>query len=297
MESGTHRPHAFASRADELSAVLRDCMAVTQRLQRTHETLQREVARLRQELEHKDRELERRRRLAALGELAAGMAHEVRNPLGAIQLYSGLLRRRCQDPRETLQLLDKIEAGIRAIDGVVQDTLALAPRGARIEPRPLEPIVRRALDVCQRIFQTRQVRVQVELPSDPPAVMADDAALQRVLVNLLANAAEACDAGATVTLRVEPPAGGMVAVRVLDEGPGLPPGQAERVFDPFFTTKQTGTGLGLTIALRLMELHGGRLSAANRPERGAEFVAEIPAAAAGRQFESEESGAGRSDAA
>lgn len=288
-------------RIDELSAVLRDCMIVTERLQHTHDKLQGEVVRLRRELESKDRELERRRRLAALGELAAGMAHEVRNPLGAIQLYSGLLRKQCGDPGSAMALIEKIEAGIRAIEGVVQDTLALAPRGARIMPRVLNEILRRAADACARILDLRGVRLRIEPADDDVLVMADDGALQRVLVNLIANAADASPVDGEIVVAAEvcerfvehmaeetgqrpvtqrdgQVAQRFVVVRVLDRGPGLPEGLADRIFDPFFTTKDHGTGLGLTIASRLVELHGGRLRAAGREGGGAEFVVEIPAA-------------------
>ncbi|MEP0846015.1 MAG: HAMP domain-containing histidine kinase [Phycisphaerae bacterium] len=286
-----------AARSDELSQVLHDCMLATERLQRTHETLQQEVARLRHELESKDRELERRRRLAALGELAAGMAHEVRNPLGAIQLYSGLLRSRCGDASAALELLEKIEAGIRAIDGVVQDTLALAPRGARMAPHVLLEIVQRAADTCTRVLELRRVRLEIEAADPAAQVLADAGALQRVLVNLIANAAEASAPDARIVVRVDAPRAGTVAIRVLDEGVGLPDGLADRIFDPFFTTKETGTGLGLTIAARLVELHGGTLTAANRDSGGAEFVIEIPAADAGQAGSKEAYGVGRSDAA
>ncbi len=285
------------SGSDELGAVLRDCMAVTEKLQRTHETLQQEVARLRHELESKDRELERRRRLAALGELAAGMAHEVRNPLGAIQLYSGLLRRRCGDAQAAGQLLDKIEAGIRAIDGVVQDTLALAPRGVRLTPQSCEEIVQQALDVCRRVLEQRQVRVRVEAASPDIQILADAGALLRVVVNLVANAADASKPGSAVTVSVGKGSDGMVALRVADEGCGLPDGALDRIFDPFFTTKETGTGLGLTIAMRLVELHGGRLTASNRPTGGAEFVVEIPAARPEQVGVAAERAAGRIGAA
>ncbi|MEE8615635.1 MAG: histidine kinase dimerization/phospho-acceptor domain-containing protein, partial [Roseateles sp.] len=95
MSSQAMQPGQATPADDELGAVLRDYLNVAERLQRTHEALQGEVVRLRRELASKDQELERRRRLAALGELAAGVAHEVRNPLGAIQLYSGLLRNEC----------------------------------------------------------------------------------------------------------------------------------------------------------------------------------------------------------
>jgi len=275
MISQTPSLNTSEPEGDELCRVLRDYMAVTQRLQETHERLQREVARLRGELASKDRELERRRRLAALGELAVGVAHEVRNPLGAIQLYSGLLRQQLPPRQEALELIEKIEAGIHAIDCVVQDTLALAPRGGRLERRGMRTIIAEACELCRPILEAAQVTVVVEAGDGALEVEGEPTALARVFVNLIANAAQASPPGAVVRVRI---AGeqGQVVVRVLDEGPGVPSEILDRIFDPFFTTKPSGTGLGLTVAHRLVEAHGGTLSAANRAEGGAEFVVVLP---------------------
>lgn len=266
----------------ELQGMLRDYLQVTQRLAETHEALQREVLRLRCELESKDRELERRRRLASLGELAAGVAHEVRNPLGAIQLYSGLLKTQCRNAQSAVALIEKIEAGIRAIDGVVQDTLALAPRGCRMCERPVAELIERAADTCRALLERHGVTLEIDDQNAGLSVLADSGALQRVLVNLIANAAEASPAGATVTLRAER-GDGVAVLRVLDNGPGLSAELLDRVFDPFFTTKEQGTGLGLSIAHRLVEAHGGALTVRNRPAGGAEFIVTLPTGAdAGR---------------
>ena len=262
--------------SEELGAVLRECMSVTVRLQTTHETLQREVMRLRRELERKDRELERRRRLAALGELAAGVAHEVRNPLGAISLYSGLLRHEVRGTAGALELIEKIDAGIRAIDGVVQDTLALAPRGGKCARCPLRSLYDGARDVALNHLQQRGVRLEARYDDPDASVYGDAAALQRVLINLLTNAADASPAGGVVHVRLSGGESGLAKISVTDEGPGLPEDVLERIFDPFFTTKAHGTGLGLTIAHRLVEAHGGRLSAANRPGGGAVFTFALP---------------------
>lgn len=282
---------------EALSEVLRDYMNATERLQRTHEALQSEVARLRRELEHKDRELERRRRLACLGELAAGVAHEVRNPLGAIQLYSGLLRHECEDDRAALRLIEKIEAGIRAIDGVVQDTLALAPKNGKTARCAIREVIDSAYDVALRTLQERGVTLDVR-PADPACtVNVDAAALERVLVNLIVNAAEASSPNTTIVLRVESERDGALAVLVSDQGAGLRANVLEKMFDPFFTTKQKGTGLGLTIAHRLIEAHGGTLAARNRAEGGAEFRIVLPAASDEDQGSAVTDDAGRTTAA
>ena len=262
-----------AAANEELSQVLRDYMEVAERLQSTHRALEIEVQRLRGELKRKDRELEQRRRLAALGELAAGVAHEVRNPLGAIELYSGLLRKECTQLAPALDLIQKIQAGIRAIDSVVQSTLALAPsRACRIEPHALQSVIRRAAEMSAAVYQRRGITLELSMPHDEISVDCDADALQRALLNLLTNAAEASPVAGRVEVLLEAGGAGEVCVRVVDDGDGLPRDFPDRVFDPFFTTKREGTGLGLSIAYRLIEAHGGRLTAHNRPEGGAEFV-------------------------
>lgn len=278
MSAGGMEAGGAALEMDEIGAVLREYMAVTERLQHTHETLQREVMRLRDELASKNRELEVRRRLAALGELAAGVAHEVRNPLGAIQLYSHLLRKTCAEVEPALALIEKIELGIRAIDGVVQDTLALAPRPGRLMPRSLETILQEAADVCRQSLAARDVSLVLHITDPTVQVLAEGDGLQRVLVNLIVNAAEASPAGSTVEVCVAAPGVEEVEVAVVDQGSGLSDEVLERLFDPFFTTKEHGTGLGLTIAHRLVEALGGRLTARNRREGGAEFAVVLPVA-------------------
>lgn len=282
MTTSTTNPTPPDATPDALAAVLHDYMQVTEQLQKTHESLQREVVRLREELASKDRELERRRRLAALGELAAGVAHEVRNPLGAIQLYSNLLKSEVGKLHldAAVDLIHKIETGVEAIDGVVRDTLALAPRDGKTARFVLADIAQRATDMCEAVLAQQQVRVTLTADGPPAVVSGHPDGLQRVLVNLIGNAAQASPPGATVEVTVTPPEDGLVAVHVADRGCGLPAEVIDRIFDPFFTTKDNGTGLGLTIAHRLAEAHGGQLSAANRPGGGAEFVCVLPTASA-----------------
>lgn len=265
--------------ADDLTIVLREYMDVSERLRETHEKLQSEVVRLREELATKDHELERRRRLAALGELAAGVAHEVRNPLGAIQLYSGLLRTAVHDAAPALELVDKIQRGVEAIDRVVQDTLSLTPRAGRLGVRRLHDVVLGACDACEAVLRAHGVELRFDAGDADVLVRTDGDGLQRVLINLITNAAQASPPGGVVTVRASATRDGALQVRVSDEGPGLPDELLDRVFDPFFTTKQTGTGLGLTIAHRLVEAHGGELRAGNRPTGGAEFTVNLPRAA------------------
>jgi signal transduction histidine kinase len=266
---------------EELRSVLHDYMEVTQRLQKTHETLQREVVRLRNEVESKDREPERRRRLASLGELAAGVAHEVRNPLGAIRLYNGLLRNQLGSHGAAIELIERIDSGIHAIDCIVQDTLALAPPGGKLVRRALRAIVDNAHDACRATFESRRVACERRYEDPGAEVLADAAALQRVFVNLFINAVQASPKRGKIIVQVLKRRDEQLEVRVSDNGPGLPEEIIDKIFDPFFTTKEGGTGLGLTIVHRLVEAHGGNLTARNRREGGAEFVVVLPTSGGG----------------
>lgn len=276
MEMNSSAIESVAAAPDALGDVLRTYLEVTERLQSTHESLEREVSRLRRELESKDRELERRQRLAAIGEMAAGMAHEVRNPLGAIALYSELLRRRCADQPQDLKIIDRIETGVRAIEGVVQDTLALAPRRGAFEPRSLLEVVNAAAQLCEARLADRAVRVDVRFEDREVRAPAEPRALERVFMNLIANAADASPQGGDVEVAVAAAVNREVTIEVRDRGCGLAPDVLEQMFNPFFTTKDEGTGLGLTMAHRLVEAHGGRLSARNRQGGGAAFTVVLP---------------------
>lgn len=267
----------------DLSRVLREYVQVAERLERTHRTLEEEVKRLRSELRRKDRELAQRKRLAALGEMAAGVAHEVRNPLGAIQLYSGLLKRECQNLPPALKLIESIEAGIHSVERVVQSTLALTPgRSGRLRAQPLRCVVERAIELAADAFQRRPARLESTLPDDSLVVRCDDDALHRALLNLLVNAAEASPPDGVVSLNVMRRRRS-ARITVRDRGSGLSDDARERLFHPFFTTKDRGTGLGLSIAHRIVEDHGGKLTQRNHRGGGAEFLIALPLAGSDSQ--------------
>lgn len=260
---------------DPLAPMLREYVVATERLQRTHEQLQGELKRLRAELASKDRELERRRRLAALGELAAGVAHEVRNPLGAIQLFASLLRKNCAEAPASLALLDRMETAIRAIDDIVQDTLTLAPRLRELRDFRVSDLVSEAIDMCSERLSQHRCTVQCSGPAAQATVQVELDAMRRVLMNLLINAAEASSPDGTIEV-ITQCHGDEVLIRVCDRGCGIPDEVLDRLFDPFFTTKSDGTGLGLSIAHRLVEAFSGKLTAMNREDGGAEFRVTLP---------------------
>ncbi len=221
----------------------------------------------------------RSERLAALGELSASVAHEVRNPLAAISASAQLLDRAGRPPEER-QICEVLVREAQRLDRLVSDLLAFT-RPSPPSPVPLD-LSRAAADVRQSFAaDPASTDVRVELVnSDPscPRAMADPSQISQVLWNLLRNAAQAMDGRGTIHVRIEPHGADAVRLVVEDEGPGIPEGELDRVFEPFFTKKPGGSGFGLAIAHRIVEAHGGTIRACNRPDGGARFEIVLPAA-------------------
>lgn len=249
--------------------------AATERLQATHQTLREQVRRLSDELETKNRELARKNRLADLGQLASHVAHEVRNGLMPLTLYTSLLRRRLAGDAPSRDVLEKIETGLTALDAIVNDLLHFAadrqPQKTTIDVREL------ICDVCGGLRpQLAAQRIAVELDAPRGLLLsADRDMVRRALLNLVLNALDVMSDGGELVITALRTAGG-VEIEVADSGPGLPDEVLTRAFEPFFTTKQGGTGLGLAIALRTAQVHGGEITAANCPEGGAAFTLTFP---------------------
>jgi signal transduction histidine kinase len=281
-------------RLDEFRRMISAYQQATERLKESHDLLLSEVARLRAELVAKDQQLERRQRLAALGEMAAGVAHEIRNPLGSIQLYADLLVRGLAGdaggPRSILaggkgaELAGKIGTAVRGLDAIVSDMLTFTRIiEADRRPTPLAALVAEAAGEAARLDAAG---VTLDVTGLDPAltVELDGRLFKRVLVNLMINAADAM-AGPTcsekrLAISAEPMTDSDSPFRwritVADTGPGIPAEVIEKIFHPFFTTKDHGTGLGLAIVHHIVEAHGGVISAANRPEGGAVFTVSLP---------------------
>lgn len=281
----------------ELAPIVAAYTEVTERLKRSHETLAREVCRLREELHEKNKELQRRERLAALGEMAAGVAHEIRNPLGGIGLYASLLERDLAAMPPQLEIVKKLSSGVTNLERIVDDILTFAVDGA---PNRCRVRLRSILDDVLAQVRPESDARHINLAADPSLstenLYCDPAQIGRALINLLMNAFEAAGENGRVRIHTDgcdafgrESAGQrlsdrMCRVVVEDSGPGLTPASEHRIFDPFFTTKSSGTGLGLAIVHRIAQANGGSVLARNGRGGGAVFVLSIPRAdASGRE--------------
>ena len=217
----------------------------------------------------------RSEKLATVGRLAAGLAHEVGNPLGAVEGYVALARARLpSDPHPDLvDALARIDAAAQRIDRTVRDLLDFArPTAPLLAPLDLATAVDASVRLARVQARFKHVEVDLALPPDLPLVLADEHHLSQVMLNLLLNAGDATGGEGRVRLAARAE-GGQVMLQVQDNGPGIPEADVSRVFDPFFTTKDPGdgTGLGLAISHRIMESFGGEITVRNGERGGAVF--------------------------
>ena len=212
-------------------------------------------------------------RLAALGQLSAGLAHELRNPLGSIKGSADLLARSASRNDAAAIALAKELAEI--ISTEVDRTNSLVTRFLDFA-RPLEP--RRELTNVAEVIDRAIKRAKAEVITDYaalPPIPIDPELMEQVFLNLISNASEASLPGAPVTIRTRED-DGQAEVSVIDHGCGIPPGRIETIFNPFVTTKQTGVGLGLAIVSKIVDGHGGKMSVESEPGRGSTFRVCLP---------------------
>ena len=270
---------------------------ITEKLQQSHEVLSSEVQRLRAELASTNEQLQRGKRLAALGEMAAGIAHEVRNPLGAIGLYAELIAgdlevsgaARGGPVAAAHENAGKITGAVRSLSAVVNDVLSFASQvEPRVRPLAAAEVLAAAAEAARPELAAAGVEVVIQAAG--AWLVADGELVHRALLNLVRNAADAMadlPAGRPrrLTLSALPGVPGVPGVpavlRVADSGPGIEPEAADRLFNPFFTTRSSGTGLGLAIVHRLLDAHGGAVAVRNQPDTpagpgGAVFTLTFP---------------------
>jgi PAS domain S-box-containing protein len=233
------------------------------------------------ELSRAQQELVKRERLAALGELSAVVAHEVRNPLGVIFNSLASLRRRGPQDEDARMLLSIVGEEAERLNRMVSDLLDFArPHVPQLQPESLGDILRGAVEAAARAMPAAQVKVAVDVSAELPPVPVDAEMLRQAMVNLVMNAMQAIPRGGEVTVRARPEARGVTRyarVEVQDNGPGIAPEHADLVFQPFFTTKAAGTGLGLAVVKRIADAHRAELAVRSAPGGGSTFILWLPA--------------------
>ena len=228
-----------------------------------------------------------RDRLAALGEMAAAIAHEVKNPLAGIEVMSGLLKRQLPDSPDAQTVLADIIKEAKMANRIVQEVLAFVrPIRLQVEDISLADVIRDAIAMAENHSLKGEVEVRVDVPEALRPIQGDPAQLRQIFTNFLTNAFEAMSGSGMVEITAvaqegdEEPGpehgGPMVVITVSDNGPGIPPEVTDRIFSPFFTTKPQGSGLGLAIVRKIVDAHDGRIDVGERPGGGTVFRVTLP---------------------
>ena len=249
-----------------------------------------EMQRREQELRDKQEQLVQAGKLATLGELTTGVAHELNNPLNNTGLFVGnaidLIELGAADKgqivRELRQAMQQVSKATQIISHL--RTFGRAAPVSR-EPISLRHVIERALSLMQEQLRLRQIEVTVELGSEEPVVVGNPIQLEQVFINLLTNARDAVADSPRKAIRISGSVGSAaVKVAFSDTGHGIPPGLERRIFDPFVTTKEVGkgTGLGLSITYGIVKEHGGTIAVVSRPGEGATFLIHMPLATPAR---------------
>jgi C4-dicarboxylate-specific signal transduction histidine kinase len=245
-----------------------------------------EMERREQELRDKQEQLVQAGKLATLGELTTGVAHELNNPLNNIGLYVGNVIDRIHMGELTgesaLEDLEKAMEQVRKATAIISH-LRTFGRSAPVTfvPVDVDEVIERALSLMHEQLRLRAIEVDLDLCPDELVVLGNPIQLEQVFINLLTNARDALEDASEETKRIRISSSlerDRIEIVFADNGPGIPPSLAQRVFDPFFTTKEvgTGTGLGLSITYSIVKEHGGEISISQTPGGGATFTLELP---------------------
>jgi signal transduction histidine kinase len=265
----------------ELANLVHAFNGMSARLKERRDENQRLIESLERRVEEKTRDVLRADRLATLGGIAAGFAHELGNSLNVIRGYTAVALRELPDDHPNKPDLDAVKRETQRAASLLERFLVFArSRTTNVQRQSIEPVVREAVEVVGPAAAHAKVVTSVHVDPGVPEVNADPELLRQAFLNLCVNAVQAMQpGGGRLDVRLLAGDGGAV-VEFQDSGPGIQSGDLKHVFEPFFTTKVTGTGLGLAIVRQAAETHGGTVEVESHPGKGALFRVKLPGASA-----------------
>lgn len=294
MTSGTN-PEAAGMGIEQLQDLMQSFNSTAERLHETHEALHGQVQTLESELAEANDQLRRSQQLAALGEMAAGIAHEIRNPLGCIQLYAQILVEDLDDRPDSIDLCRKIGTAVRGMESIVKDVLQFArDNSLHSEQISIGALLDRVIEDAQGLLVSEGTGISRSDLADQVVINADLTLMTQAVGNILRNAVESMtdvdpdlkevtlETSLIRKLRVDGDRPCTVSISIGDRGCGIPQDLMHRLFNPFFTTRPTGTGLGLSIAHRVIDAHGGDIVVGSREGGGSVFEIHVPVELSGQ---------------
>lgn len=236
----------------------------------------RELGDVYQQLQRNFDQMKRAERLSAVGQMAAGLAHELRNPLASIAGASGILQRNARLETKHLECLEIIDKECRRLTTLLTNFLDFArPRAVKYQTVDIEPVVNSVIELAIHAIGRRPITLRKQVEPEIAAIECDPELLKQVLLNLVINAIQAIENSGNVIVAVAS-LGGKMQIQVKDDGCGVAPENRDKIFDPFFTTKESGTGLGLPVVHQIVDQHGGILRAESNDPKGMIFTAVFP---------------------
>lgn len=223
-----------------------------------------------------EEQVQRSRRLSAMGEMAASLAHEIRNPLGSLELFASLLRREVEGDQDKCGLADNVLMVVKNLTNITSNLLFFArPCTPVLQPVEIDTILEETLLFCQHLISQSSVELEKHFGATNYSVDVDRELLKQVFLNILLNALQAMEHGGRLTI-VTARHRESVEIEISDTGPGIDQECLEKIFDPFFTTKERGTGLGLAIVHNIIRAHNGAIEVRSKKGKGTTFVMSLP---------------------
>ena len=215
-------------------------------------------------------------KLRVISTMAAGMAHEIKNPITSIQTFAEFIPEKQKDPEFLKKLHEVLSSETRRIQGIVQEVLDFAkPKAPQLKPVDLGRLISSTVDLLSSELLKRHIKWQVDCQHNGATLPADPNQLRQVLINLIQNAADAMPPGGSLTIATKTN-DGYLELAISDTGQGIPKEALAKIFDPFFTTKENGTGLGLAMVHSIVKAHHGTIHADSQPGQGTTFTVRLP---------------------
>jgi two-component system sensor histidine kinase HydH len=228
------------------------------------------------EVKFLEKKIKRSERLASLGQMAAGIAHEIRNPLSSIKGFAQYFRNKFKQESEDWKYASVLIKEVNRLNRVIQDLLNFAkPQKPNFVQHNIEQLIEHTLNLIQPDVQEKKIYVVKKFDNNLPQLWLDGDLITQALLNIFLNASEAMENGGQLTIKAESK-DKIIEIDITDTGKGIPPDNLSHIFDPFFTLKKGGTGLGLAIVYRIIENHDGEIEVLSEPGKGTTFNIKLP---------------------
>ncbi len=268
----TDRPHSIELLKETFSTF----NETSERLRDAYQGLESQIVTVLSEIEERGT-LEREMRLQSMGRMVTKIIHDIRNPLGSIELLSSLLRRELNNDTDKQRLIDHLIFGVKNIDNILSNLLHFThfPK-PKFKIVSIKNMIEKCIEILVYIIENNHITIIQDVPPEIEA-SCDESLMKQVFINLFLNSIQAMAPGGCLSIKViKKKDSADIEILIEDNGSGIDPKNLNRIFDPFFTTREKGTGLGLTIVHNIIKVHGGGIKVYSKSGEGSLFIVKLP---------------------